>query len=379
MPLKVLVITDMNEVGSGYVSIALPTLMQLSEDGHDIKVIGLENKGREHWFPFSIIPAKNMTDAQGMIENFWSMWHFDVMLVLMDIPVQAGLLRSFQTKPFTYVGIFPVEADPLSYEWAMVLMQMDKQFVISDFGTKEVHAKSIMSAEHFPVGIDVDAWRKPTLDERESIRKSMGISEDTFVVLTVADNQERKNLPANFEAIKKLSNSHPNVKHILVTREKLYAGWNIGELADTIGITDKLMTYERGMPFKKLWMLYAASDAFLLLSKAEGLGLPIMEAMAVGLPIVGTDCTGIHDLLCDGRGFLVGNIHKHIDPFGNAWRYWADPEEAAYYLCVIYDAWQKKVSLPETLAAYDFTQQRTWEAATQGLKSYLRSIQDGKA
>src|SRR5690606_9845577 len=104
-------------------------------------------------------------------------------------------------------------------------------------------------------------------------------------------NQERKNLPACFFAFKQFSEGYPNSKYILITREKLFAGWNIQELADTIGITDKLIVVERGLPFAKLWTFYAAADALLILSKSEGWCLPITEAMAMKVPVVGTNCT----------------------------------------------------------------------------------------
>ena len=53
---KVLVITDMDSVGSGYKYICAPLFTQLSGYGYDIKVIGLSYRGEEHEYPFSLIP-----------------------------------------------------------------------------------------------------------------------------------------------------------------------------------------------------------------------------------------------------------------------------------------------------------------------------------
>jgi len=57
--------------------------------------------------------------------------------------------------------------------------------------------------------------------------------------------------------------------------------------------------------------LLTASDVFILTSRREGLPKAVMEAMAVGLPIIATDVRGNRDLVKSGEnGYLV--------PLGNA-------------------------------------------------------------
>jgi glycosyltransferase involved in cell wall biosynthesis len=299
-------------------------------------------------------------------------------------------------RPFKYVGIFPVEADPVCFSWSVVLSQMDKPFIISEFGTHEAHKRYIDAAEHIPIGIDSNFWHPATSEEKRSFRESFGIGEDEFVVLTVADNQERKNLAANFRAFATFAKEHPKSRYILVTRENSQVGWKLRDLAlDPFGIgdrestdagyniSDKLMIFERGMPVTNLWQLYAVSDVFLLLSKAEGLGLPIMESMACGIPVIGTNCTGISELIGPDnlRGFSVGIEYIHIDPFGNGRRYHANSDDAAKILEYIYQNHPIDPNgiLPQVIDnARGFIETRTWDKTIEPLLSYLESVDNEK-
>jgi glycosyltransferase involved in cell wall biosynthesis len=135
----------------------------------------------------------------------------------------------------------------------------------------------------------------------------------------VADNQERKNLAKSFEIVGKLKKEKEmKVKYILVSREFSPIGWKLRDLAMRYGIASELMLFERGLDFKKLYALYAVSDAYLSTSKAEGLGLPVLEAMACGIPVVATNTGALTEVLADGRGFLMKTEYTFCDPWGNA-------------------------------------------------------------
>jgi len=386
--MRIVYITDLAAVGSGYMSLSLPICMKLAEQ-HELKVIGLGNRGEPHPFPFTIYPAGDMSTVMRTAQFLYAAWQYDIMIVALDLPIQDGMIRTMANRPFKYIGLFPVEADPLCMSWSMVCMSMDKQFVISEFGKKELQKRFIESAEHAPIGIDINSWVVPSPEEKSKMRQAFGIDDDEFVVLTVADNQERKNLWLDFKAFAMFAKHRPKSRYILVTREHSPAGWKLRDLAfDPLGIgevesneqgyniSDKLMIFERGMPFAELWRLYAMSDAFLLLSKAEGLGLPLMEAMSVGVPCVGTNCTGISELLGDGRGILVDYEYTYIDPFGNGRRYLAQPELAAEALEVL--ASNPKFVQEMTSKARAYMETRTWDKTVEPILNYLEEISRGQ-
>jgi len=383
--MKIAVISDLDFRGSGYMNITLPLCEGLSQEGHDIKAVGLAYKREEHWFNFSILPADNFQEMMAIVKNLEAQWKFDVLIVAIDITWHEQVLSNLQDRTFKYVGIMPIEADPLCLSWAMILMQMDKVFIISEFGSEEAQKQGI-EAEHILVGIDSEKWKFRNTEDRVSGRGIFGFEEDDFVVLTVADNQERKNLSKGMEIFAEFSKSHENVKYVLVTREHLHVGWKLQDYAQELDIQDKMVILERGMPQKKLWSIYAMADVFLLPSKAEGLGLPILESMAVGIPVIGTNCTAIRELICQGGGFVLdyeeilvnvdGSTCSYRDPFGNGARYIAEHKHGVSLLENVYNLLGTEEYQEISLNARDYIESRDWSIGVEQLDRALRSIQD---
>lgn len=369
--MKIVWISDLDQRGSGYLNITIPLCEGLVSLGHEVKIVGLGYRGEEHNYNLSIISANNLSEAMGIVQNLTNLWSFDILIVAMDIPIQELILQRIpNSKPFKYVGIMPLEAEPLCMSWGMVLSAMDKPLIISEFGTAEVQKAGIVKAEHIQVGIDSDAWRPPTEEERAKLRSSFGFAENDFIILTVADNQERKNLSKSLEIFAEFSKDKPNTKYVLVTREHNQVGWKLRDYAQVLGMQQKLMIFERGIAFPELWAIYVSSDCFMLTSKAEGLGMPLLEGMACGIPSMGTNCTGIKELLSNNRGFLLDYDYTHIDPFGNGMRYWIDKKSAVYYLQALYD----KRLCPDIQRARLYVEGRTWQFSVSKLDDILNRL-----
>ena len=58
--------------------------------------------------------------------------------------------------------------------------------------------------------------------------------------------------------------------------------------------------HERNMP-----KIYNSTDAFVLISRGEGMGLPYLEAAATGLPVIASNCSGQTDFLNEENSYLV--------------------------------------------------------------------------
>lgn len=389
----IVVISDFSAGGSGYQRIMTNLCKRLAID-YDMHILafGLDYKGEEHQYPFAIVPAAPLSNIPGMIKQLQDYnAPIEAIFVGLDIPLQRALLQAMgMPGPIPYIGLFPLEAAPLCQPWAIEMLKMDARLIMSQFGAAEFERAGV-PAEFIPLGVD-DIWRPPHPDEKKMLRQGLGIDEDTFMVLTVADNQERKNLSKAAEIISRLSikiddylpngfagkkTEYRKVAWYLVSRLQSPVGWELQDLAMRLGIMDRVSLFNRGMPDDKLWALYAAADAFLLTSKAEGLAIPAMEAMACRLPVAATNCTAMLEHLADGRGWLIPTEYEYCDPFGNEQRYFVDAQAGAAILAGIMDARPAQL-VPRLDAAQNYLKDRTWDNAARIVADVLNEAIDKK-
>jgi len=150
------------------------------------------------------------------------------------------------------------------------------------------------------VGVDVVSLeqRIASIDRSEK-RKELGLSADAAVIITVGELNANKNHIQVLEALSKLNKT--NFHYLIVgngeDEQKLQKAVNELLLRDKVSF----LGFRRDVP-----ELLTASDVFILTSRREGLPKAVMEAMAVGLPIIATDVRGNKDLVKSGEnGYLV--------------------------------------------------------------------------
>lgn len=157
-------------------------------------------------------------------------------------------------------------------------------------------SKILLIPNGVPIPQDIGA--RP---HRDRIRSELGIPDAAFVVGTVGRLVEPKGYEYLLEALRILRDSHPGALWLAVgdgdQRDMLTA------LADRLGIADAVVwAGRRG----DVGQVLEAMDVWAMSSIREGLPVALLEAMAAGMPIVGTTVGGIPDAIRDGRdGLLV--------------------------------------------------------------------------
>lgn len=377
--MTIIYISDFDLKGSGYMNIGVNLCSELAKRGYEVQAIGFGYNGQEHSFPFRIVTLYQLQDVAYMFTQLKNQGiAIEAVIVALDIPQQEAILKQLNApnNEFPYIGLFPIEAGPLCKTWALSLSLMDARLVMSKFGVVELE-KAGLDAVFIPIGIDCSVWRIPEPEERQLLRKNLGYEDDTFVVLTVADNQERKNLSRSLEIFSDAFKDK-NAQYVLVTRPNSPVGWKIPDLAMELGIFSQLSLYDRGMPQKNLWALFAAANCFLLTSKAEGLAMPVLEAMAMRLPVVGTKACAIEEHLAPFRGYLIEPDYIMIDPWGNSNRYIASREDGKNMLLQLQED-KKREDFDNVLdAAQNYIKKRTWQQAGDVLEETLKRVVEEK-
>ncbi len=157
---------------------------------------------------------------------------------------------------------------------------------------KKFKAKNV---EYVPgIGVDENKFNfEMSREERNELRKSLGINEDDFVLIYVAELSKRKNQQMLIKAISLLEpNVLEKVKVLLPGKDSMNGKYQ--ELAKNLNVDKNIqfLGYRTDIP-----KLMKISDLAVSTSRQEGLPVNLMEAMFCNLPIIATDCRGNRDLV----------------------------------------------------------------------------------
>lgn len=159
-------------------------------------------------------------------------------------------------------------------------------------------------------GIDVEKWHAPRTDEERAeqaqVVQRFGVDTSRPTVMFVGRITRQKGLPYFLRAARLLA---PEVQIILCAGAP-----DTPEIAAEVDALVADLQQERSgvilisemLPLRQVAALLDVSDVFITPSVYEPLGIVNLEAMALGLPVVGTATGGIPDVIVDGEtGFLV--------------------------------------------------------------------------
>ena len=187
-------------------------------------------------------------------------------------------------------------------------------------------------------GVDTQLFHTVRDIERVAAWRRAILGEDVPFLLYVGKPTKRRNLPSLIEAFAELKGSR-HLPHKLVLIGTSLPGSPFESIIDKTRMRGKVVS----IPFmtqQELVMAYNACEILVYPSDYEGFGMPVLEAMACGTPVIALDNTafpefagGVAHLLPDARpGTLRDEIYAlHRD---QEWRHRmsvAGPIRAAEY------------------------------------------------
>jgi glycosyltransferase involved in cell wall biosynthesis len=130
------------------------------------------------------------------------------------------------------------------------------------------------------------------------------------ILLYVGSEEPRQNVDKIIKALDILSKKYPSLKLVKVGKPQWPGGREkLLTLIEKLGLTDKVI-FTDYVPEEDLPKFYNAADVFVYPCSYAGWGLPPMEALACGTPVVVSDTTSLPEAVGDG-GICI-NPHDHV-------------------------------------------------------------------
>ena len=157
-----------------------------------------------------------------------------------------------------------------------------------------------------PNAIDLRRFSPGNADRAES-RNKFGLPIDAKVIAGVGRLNPQKNFSLFLDIAAALAPRFPELRFLLAgegPEESM-----LREKARTLGLADRIVFAGYVADTRQV---YAAADILLMPSRFEGLPMTLLEAMAMGLPVVASKLDGIAEVIEDGReGFLIESNDTH--------------------------------------------------------------------
>lgn len=161
-----------------------------------------------------------------------------------------------------------------------------------------------------PTGLESHCFQPE--DRRVQEIRSTLLKDRKYLFCTVARLAKEKNLPFLFRSLKLVKESmevkgkKPDFRLAVIGKgpeEK-----QLRELSGRLGMDEEIV-FVGEVPNKEVKNYCAASDLFLFASQSETQGIVLIEAMAVGTPVLALKGTGTEDIVFSGKnGYMVDSL-----------------------------------------------------------------------
>jgi tetratricopeptide (TPR) repeat protein len=206
---------------------------------------------------------------------------------------------------------------------------------------------------------------------------------NAYKFLYVGKVEERKATPEMIVTFDYAFKDNPDVRLIVAGQTNTKA-LDFNKCIQDLGLRhpEKIIRVGPFARSSELAALYRSCDAFVMPTRAEGWGLPIIEAMACGLPVIVTGYSGLTEFATNENAYLIDfTMTDILKPFGwqvycksSDYGQWAEPD--FFHLSdMMQYVWKHQEEAKERgqKASYDIHSQWTWDHAA---KKAIKALKD---
>jgi GT2 family glycosyltransferase len=271
------------------------------------------------------------------------------------------------------IGFTMLETDGIPHEWVRQANLMDEVWVPSQFNVATFRASGVTRPLHvIPLGVDTNYFN-PRLS-RHSIP-------GLYSFLSVFEWGERKAPEVLLRAFnQEFTTDEPVI--LIVKSSNVDPGVDPAIEISGLGLDPKggriHFSLNQMIPAYQLGVLYRSADCFVLPTRGEGWGMPVLEAMACGLPVIATGWSALCDFMTPENSYLLGVDRlvaaKAKCPYYEGFR-WAEPslKDLRRLMRHVYQN-QGEARARGERASLDVRRQWTWDHAAQKIADRLDTI-----
>ncbi len=274
------------------------------------------------------------------------------------------------------IGYTMLEVDGFPAEWVRQANTMEEIWVPSAFNRDGMVASGVRRPIHLmPLGVDTERFNP-------DIRGIRGI-QDEFVFLATFEWGERKNPALLLQAFSDTFSHREPVRLVCKinnTDPRVHLRKEIGALRLPASGGRMSFLFNLEFPHYQLAALYRAADCFVSAGRGEGWDMPLMEAMACGLPAIATDW-GAHREFVDARVAYPLAVKRTIPAIARCPYYdgfsWADPD-ADHLRSLMREVYENRdaAAARGAAAATDMAERWTWRHAARRIAARLTAAAD---
>lgn len=162
-------------------------------------------------------------------------------------------------------------------------------------------------------GIDItrfDSTLRP--EARNDTRQRLGLADDRIIALIIAQDFQRKGLREAIAAISRVADERLTLVVVGKQNPAKYRA-----MAHSLGISQRVIF---AGPTSAPYDFYQAADFFVLPTRHDPCSLVVLEALAMGLPVISTRHNGACEIMTDGQeGFVLPDA-GNVDALATAMR-----------------------------------------------------------